>query len=268
MALELFQNPNYSLKPDDIIKIISVYPKNKENNTNDFVVEYIAKNIRVVGFLRDGYETDKSIEKKKIKRLVNKKEVEEVVDFKADEIVLDVKQEVLLSLINNYNKGEQLWMVKSKIEEDKEENEKQEKKKIKELFKDSKQKVASKKVYRPKSYPVKMYRPATSVSTKTATISYANNNELKETKKAKIVSSFNKECSDTSKLLIVVPNKTYLRTNASRRAKVHKTVYKNYVLPYIGTSKINSNWYVVCDGSYINSEDVTQISYDEYKRLK
>ncbi len=266
MALDLFQNPNFSLKPDDIIKIISVYPKNEDKN--NFVVQYIAKNIRVVGFLRDGYETSKSIEKKKINRLVNKKQVEEIIDFKADEIVLDVKQEVLLSLINNYNKGKQLWMVKSKIEEDTKENEKQEKKKIKELFKDSKPKKLVKKVYKPRSYPVKWYRPETSVSTKTATISYANDKKLNEIKKAKITSSFNKECSNTKNLLIVVSNRTLLRKNPSKRAKIHKTVYKNYVLSYISASKINTNWYVICDGSYVNSEDVMQISYDEYKKLK
>lgn len=268
MALDLFQNPNFSLKPDDIIKIISVYPKDGDENKNDFVVQYIAKNIRVVGFLRDGYESTKSIEKKKINRLVNKKQVEEIVDFKADEIVLDVKQEVLLSLINNYNKGKQLWMVKSKIEEDTKENEKDEKKKIKELFKDSKQKKLAKKVYKPRSYPVKWYRPETSVSTKTATISYANDKKLNEIKKAKITSSFNKECSNTKNLLIVVSNRTLLRKNPSKRAKIHKTVYKNYVLSYISASKINTNWYVICDGSYVNSEDVMQISYDEYKKLK
>ena len=266
MALDLFQNPNFSLKPDDIIKIISVYPKNEDKN--NFVVQYIAKNIRVVGFLRDGYETSKSIEKKKINRLVNKKQVEEIIDFKADEIVLDVKQEVLLSLINNYNKGKQLWMVKSKIEEDTKENEKQEKKKIKELFKNSKPKKLVKKVYTPRSYPVKWYRPETSVSTKTATISYANDKKLNEIKKAKITSSFNKECSNTKNLLIVVSNRTLLRKNPSKRAKIHKTVYKNYVLSYISASKINTNWYVICDGSYVNSEDVMQISYDEYKKLK
>jgi len=266
MALDLFQNPNFSLKPDDIIKIISVYPKNEDKN--NFVVQYIAKNIRVVGFLRDGYETSKSIEKKKINRLVNKKQVEEIIDFKADEIVLDVKQEVLLSLINNYNKGKQLWMVKSKIEEDTKENEKQEKKKIKELFKDSKPKKLAKKVYKPRSYPIKWYKPKTSVSTKTATISYANDKKLNEVKKAKITSSFNKECSNTKNLLIVVSNRTSLRKNPSKRAKIHKTVYKNYILSYTSASKINTNWYVICDGSYINSEDVMQISYDEYKKLK
>ena len=265
MALELFQNPNYSLQPNDIIKIISVFPTSLDKNSNKFKVEYVAKNIRVLGFLRDGYPSDKSIIKKKIKRLVKKKQVEEIIDIKADEIVLDVEQKVLLSLINNYNKGKQLWMVKSKMEKDDKVVTKKEKVKLKELVSS---KPKRKKKYIPRSYPVKWYQPKSTVSTKTATISYANNKDLVETKKAKITSSFIKECSNRDKLLIVVSNKTYLKTHPSLRAKTHRTVYKNYILPYTGISKINTNWYVLCDGSYVNSENVIVTNYDEYKKLK
>ena len=265
MALELFQNPNYSLQPNDIIKIISVFPTSLDKNSNKFKVEYVAKNIRVLGFLRDGYPSDKSIIKKKIKRLVKKKQVEEIIDIKADEIVLDVEQKVLLSLINNYNKGKQLWMVKSKIEKEDNVVTKKEKVKLKELVSS---KPKRKKKYIPRSYPVKWYQPKSTVSTKTATISYANNKDLVETKKAKITSSFIKECSNRDKLLIVVSNKTHLKTHPSLRAKTHRTVYKNYILPYTSISKINTNWYVLCDGSYVNSENVIVTNYDEYKKLK
>lgn len=265
MSLKLFQNPNYSLQPNDIIKIISVFPTSLEKNSNKFKVQYVAKNIRVLGFLRDGYPSNKSIIKKKIKRLVKKKQVEEIIDIKADEIVLDVEQKVLLSLINNYNKGKQLWMVKSKMEEETKVATKKEKVKLKELFSSTPKR---KKKYTPRSYPVKWYRPKSSVSTKTATISYANNKDLIQTKKAKITSSFTKECSNKDKLLMVVSNKTYLKTHPSFRAKTHRTVYKNYILPYTGISKINSNWYVICDGSYVNSENVIVTDYDEYKKLK
>lgn len=265
MSLKLFQNPNYSLQPNDIIKIISVFPTSLDKNSNKFKVQYVAKNIRVLGFLRDGYPSNKSIIKKKIKRLVKKKQVEEIIDIKADEIVLDVEQKVLLSLINNYNKGKQLWMVKSKMEEKTKVVTKKEKVKLKELFSSTPKR---KKKYIPRSYPVKWYRPKSSVSTKTATISYANNKDLIQTKKAKITSSFTKECSSKDKLLMVVSNKTYLKTHPSFRAKTHRTVYKNYILPYTGISKINSNWYVICDGSYVNSENVIVTDYDEYKKLK
>lgn len=270
MALELFQNPNFSLAPDDIIRIISVYPNNKEKTT--FKVRYVAKNIRVLGFLRDGYTSDKSIIKKKIKKLVNKKQVEEIIDIKADEIVLDIKEKVLLSLISDYNKGKQLWMVKSKIEEevtiDDNKIKEKEKKRIESLFKEKKRKSTSKKKYKPRSYPVKWYSPKSKTTTKTATISYADNKKLGETKKAKITSGYSKECSQTDKLLIVVSNRTTLKNNASARAKSHKTVYKNYVLPYLEVSKINPNWYIICDGSYVNSADVSEITYEEYKKLK
>ena len=261
MDLKLFQNPNYSLQPNDIIKIISAYPKGDEKETNDYSVQYVAKNIKVLGFLREGRPTEKSIIKKKIKRLVKKKQVEEIVDLKAEEIVLDVKQDVLLSLINDYNKGKQLWMVKSKYED---ETSKKEKKKI-DVFR---KKSSKKKKYKPRSYPVKWYIPKNSKTTETATISYADNKELKETKKAIITSSFEKECSKKDNLLIIVSNKTTLKKSPSNRAKTVKTIYKNFVVPYTSVSKINPNWYMVCDGSYVNSEDVTEISYEEYKKLR
>lgn len=264
MKLDLFQNPNYSLEPNDIIKIVSVYPLGEERN-NEFSVQYVAKNIRILGFMRDGYTSSKSIIKKKIKKLVKKKQVEEIVDIKADEIVLDIKQDVILSLIDNYNKGKQLWMIKSKMEDEKIEK-KEEKKKLNDLVKNKK----PKKKYIPKkrSYPLRWYQPKEKTTTKTATITYADNNELLETKKAKITSSFAKECSKTDKLLMVVSNTTKLKKHPSFRAKTHKTIYKNYVLSYKDISKINPSWYMICDGTYINSEDVIKISYDEYKKLR
>lgn len=262
MSLELFENPNYSLKPNDIIKIISVYPKSTKKE-NDFSVQYVAKNIRILGFQKDGRATDKPIVKKKVKKLVNKKQVEEIIDIKSDEIVLDIKEKTLLKLIDNYNKGKQLWMVKSKMEEE------EDSKKIKELFK-PKKKVAKKtyKSYKPRTYSVKWYNPKSTVSTKTATISYADKKELNQTKKAKITSSFNQECGKTDKLLLGTSNTILLKTNPSSRAKTHKRVYKNYVLPYTSISKINTSWYMLCDGSYVRKRDVKEISYEEYLKLK
>ena len=119
MSFKLFNNPNYSLKPNDIIKIISVYPDIKGKKKNEFSVQYVAKNIKVLGFLNDGVPTEKSIVRKKIKKVVKKKQVEQIVSIKSEEIILDIDQKVLISLINDYNKGKQLWMVKSKFEEEK-----------------------------------------------------------------------------------------------------------------------------------------------------
>ncbi len=87
-------------------------------------------------------------------------------------------------------------------------------------------------------------------------------------KKAKIVSNYIQECSKKDQLLLVTPSKAYLRNHPSIRAKIHKKVYKNYVIPYNNISKINPNWFMICDGSYIQSKDVKIISYEEYTRLK
>jgi len=255
MGFKLFNNPNYSLEPNDIIKIISVYPSNIQKQDNKFSVQYVAKNIRVLGFLNNGIPTEKSIIKKKIKKLVNRKQVEELIEIKSEEIILDIKQKVLLSLIDDYNKGKQLWMVKSKFEE--------EKKKPKKIVKST-----PKKVYKPRYYPIKWYTPKTTSSLKTATISYSNDETIKQTKKAKITSDFSKECSQKENLLLVTSGKAYLRVHPSIRSKIHNSVYKNYVIPYINKSKINANWYMLCDGSYIKYKDVKEINYSEYLKLR
>jgi hypothetical protein len=262
MAFKLFQNPNYSLKPNDIIKIISVYPT---GDNKDYKVRYVAKNIRILGFLSDGREIEKAIYKKKIKRLEKKQEIEEVIDIKSDELILDIKENILLSLINDFNKGNQLWMVKSKIEKEND---------TKKLSKDDKKQLTNgtkinkpltpKKVY----YPVKWYQPETTYETKTGTITYADNIEKGASKSVKIESEFQKECKKTDKLLLVTSNTVYLRKAPSIRAKIKKRINKNYVLPYVSVSKINPNWFMICDESYVQKNDVREISFDEYKRLK
>ncbi len=262
MAFKLFQNPNYSLKPNDIIKIISVYPT---GDNKDYKVRYVAKNIRILGFLSDGREIEKAIYKKKIKRLERKQEIEEVIDVKSDELILDIKENVLLSLINDFNKGNQLWMVKSKIEKEND---------AKKLSKDDKKQLTNgtkinkpltpKKVY----YPVKWYQPETTYETKVGTITYADNIEKSASKSVKIESQFQKECKKTDKLLLVTSNTVYLRKAPSIRAKIKKRINKNYVLPYVSVSKINPNWFMICDESYVQKKDVREISFDEYKRLK
>lgn len=268
MKFKLFKNPNYSLEPNDIIKIISVYPLDKKEKNTDYSVQYIAKDIRVLGFLNAGKATEKSIIKKKIKKVVKKKKVEKIIELKSEELILDIKEEVLLSLINGYNKGKQLWMVKSRLTETKEDDEK-DKKKIEKLFeKEKPKKKVIKRVYKPRTYPIKWYQPKSSSSMKTAVIKYSNDSDLKHTKKARIVSSFAKECSSKDKLLIIKSSKAYLRTHPSIRAKIHKKLYKNYIVPYTDISKINTSWYMICDGSYIQRKDVSVITYDEYKKLR
>jgi len=264
MAFKLFKNANYSLEPNDIIKIISVYPLGTKKS-NDFSVQYVAKDIKVLGFLNAGKPTEKTIIKKKVKKIVKKKQVNKIVELRSEDLILDIKEEVLLSLINDYNKGKQLWMVKSKLTD----TDKTDKKEIEDIEKIVKKKKPTKKTkYVAKYYPVKWYTPNSSVSTKTATISYSNDSEEGQTKRAKIVSSFAQECSKTDKLLIVKSSKAYLRKHPSIRAKIHKKIYKNYILPYTNISKINASWYVLCDGSYVQRKDVKSISHSEYKKLR
>lgn len=260
MSMTLFENPNFSLEPNDIIKIISVYPKGQD--TNKYAVQYIAKNIKVLGFLSEGLESEKAIFKKKIKKLVKKQQVEEIVNVKANEIVLDIKEKVLLKLIDDYNKGKQLWMVKSKLEE---ENEK-EKEKPKKVVK--KKKLVKPVVYRKPTYPIKWYSPKDKTSTKTATISYADNKDKKTVKEATITEGYKNECSKTDNLLIGLSNNIYLRNKPSYRAKINSKIHKNYIMSYVSRSKIQPNWYILCDGSYVNKKDVKEISFSEYKELK
>jgi hypothetical protein len=260
MEFKLFKNPNFSLEPNDIIKIISVYPIGNEGK--EYSVRYVAKNIRVLGFLSDGQETEKAIYKKKVKRLENKQQVEAIVDIKSDELILDIKEKVLISLISDYNKGGQLWMVKSRegYEED-----------PVTIPKKEKQKSSTTKVNKPIAkayYPIKWYQPETMYETKTGTISYANNADKNASKSVTIESQFQKECKKTDKLLLVTSNTVYLRTSPSIRAKIRKKINKNYVLPYVSISKINPNWFMICDESYVQKKDVKEISFDEYKRLK
>ncbi len=264
ISLENFKNPNYSLEPDDIVNIISVYKNSSNKTSNDYNVNYVAKNVRVLGFMKDGHLSKKSIERKKIKKTVKKRKIEEIVNLKADEIVLDMKKEIILALIKDLNKGKQLWFVKSR-EEKIENNQKK-------FIKEQKKKVVKKRIIKkkpkPKNYPLIWYKPKNSVHTKTVTISYEDNKELNQTKKIKIQSKEAKECLKTDKLLIVVKNSTTLRTNPSRRAKQHINLNKNYIIPYIGISKINNSWYRLCDSSYVNGKDVRLINYEEYKNLK
>ncbi|XPV68188.1 MAG: hypothetical protein ACNI25_12855 [Halarcobacter sp.] len=263
MSFKLFKNPNYSIQPNDVIKIISVYPMDSEKN--NYKVRYVAKNIKVLGFLSDGKEIEKAIYKKKVKRFEKKQQIEEIVDIKSDEMILDIKEDVLLSLISDFNKGNQLWMVKSKME-----NDTKDVKKVTKIDKSKLNKTKVNKSYKPKKvyYPITWYKPATTYETKTAMITYANDSKKTDIKKAKVASDYQKECSETNKLLLVKSRTVYLREAPSIRAKIDKKIAKNYILPYVSISKINPNWYMICDETYVQRKDVEVITYDDYKRLK
>lgn len=264
MSYKMFKNPNYTLEPNDVIKIVSV------TNERGLSVQYVIKNIRILGFLADGLPSEKAIFKKKIKKIVQKKTVEQIVNVRASELILDIQEKDMLSLIEDWNKGSQLWMMKSKIEETKKEDRNEVKKEIiKEETKKKLQKntTIKKKSYK-RSYPVKRYYPKTNVSKKTAIIEYQDKPSLKKSKTVKILDNSSKECSKNDKLLIIKSNKVYLRKKPSIRARIHKTLYKNYVIAFKEKSRINPDWYLLCDDNYIQAKDVNTISYGEYLRIK
>ncbi len=263
MEYKMFKNPNFTLEPNDLIKIVSV-----TNEKQDGVsVQYVIKNIRILGFLADGLPSEKAIFKKKIKKVIKKQTIEEIVNVRASELILDIKEKDMLSLIKDWNKGSQLWMVKSKLEQ--EEDKKEEKENIKKIVKKKETpKSLQKPKYVKKSYPLKRYYPKINTEQKTAIIEYEDKPSLKKSKTVNLQNDLTKECSKNDKLLIVTSNKAYLRKMPSIRSKINRKIYKNYVLAHTGSSKINPNWFVICDGTYIQKKDVKEISIKEYKRLR
>lgn len=246
ISFKLFQNPNYTLKKGDIIKIITTYQLTTDKLPK-YSVQYVAKNIRVVGFIRSGKAESKVFTKRKVKRKVNKKTVEVVEEVKSDEIVLDIPSQVLLNLIDDWNKGKQLWMVKSKIE----------KPKVKEVKKGTKKKVK-------RSYPIRWYDPRKDVSTKRATIQYSDlPKEGAKVSKAKISVDFTNECNKKDKLLIGVSNYVHLRSGTSFKHKILRRVYRNYIIPY---KRKVGNWYEICDGKYVHQNEAYEISLERVNK--
>ncbi|MCK5110295.1 MAG: hypothetical protein KAQ94_02155 [Arcobacteraceae bacterium] len=244
IAFRLFKNPNYSLKKGDTINIISVYPATLvKGNGSPNSVQYVANKIKIIGFLRDGKETDKTIKKVKITRTVKKKTVTEEVEIKAQELILDIDNKVLLSLTDDYNRGAQLWMVKTK---------KLEAKTKKKVI----QKSSSKKIKR--NYPIKLYKPRDSYNNLKATIHYADQKDAALTKSKTIKIDASKLCQNNNLFLLGISNKVHLRTGPTIRNKIARIVYRNYIIPQNG--KVNKKWYKTCDGYYVHTLEVKEIS--------
>jgi hypothetical protein len=244
---KLFRNPNYTLKKDDILNIVSVYPKSSNGtNASPNAVQYVAKHIKVIGFIRDGVEVEKSIEKVNRTRMVKNKQIKEEVDVKANELILDIDSGVLLKLIDDYNRGSQLWMVKTKLP----------KKKVKKETTPKKKEV-KKKVTQKRSYPTRLYTPRNKFSHIKATIHYADQKDAAVTKQKTIKTNGNYRCQNSELYLIGISNKVHLRTGPSFRNKIVRIVYKNYIIPY--TKKVNDDWYLVCDGRYVNAREAKPI---------
>lgn len=296
MGFKLFENPNYALVQGDLMNIISVYPKglpDRKGKYEDFEVQYIAQNIKVLGFIRDGHTESLTIVKKKVKKVVKKKVIDEIIDVKADELILDIDPMVLIGLIKDYNKGNQLWMVKTKesilIDSLEKMSKDDQIKQMAELDAtvDNKIIVGDKKVVvskngviqktvkttpvKPKVYKYKWYSPKATTIKRSAVIDYSTSGEKddegsRKVKSVDIVIDSAKECKKIKdKLVVGVTNSFYIRDEATTKSKVKKLLVKNTVIPYKEDLKY---WYLLCDGMYVSKNVVKPITYkDAVKRI-
>jgi hypothetical protein len=252
MSFSLFQNPNYTLKRGDIINIISVYGKgsrDRKGKYNNFKVQYTVKEVKVLGFLRDGHIENNTITKQKVKKVIKKKVIEEDLDVKADELILDIKTNTLLSLIEDYNKGNQLWMVKTKesIEE--------------KIIPLNDVLIKKKKTYK-RVYPYKLYKGENKISTKSAYINYGDEKQSIK-KDYKVLTDYKKICKNIkSKFVIGKVNSFYIRDTATTKSKKRKLLNKNTIIPYLKKYK---DWYQICDQQYVHKSVVEVISPKEVK---
>ena len=258
----LFSNPNFALNQNDTINIVSAYAKEdtkiKRDQTNKYSVQYVAKDIKVLGFIRLGHATPITIEKKLVKRVVKKKLIEEEIEIKAEEIVLDIPNNTLLALIKDYNRGKQLWMSKTKDKF----NEKEK------TVKKEPKKVAKKVIKKPtkKSYPVRWYKTRNSYVTKTATIEYVNDPKLTQSKSKTIKTNIQKACMKKDKLLLITSKRANIRYGTSLKSKVHRVVVKNYVIPY--KRMIKKTWYELCDGRFVHKNVAKPTTLKAIKKMK
>ena len=260
IAFKRFENPNYSLLKGDIVNIITVYPKSKARDNINFNVRYVTKQINIIGFLDEGKVVEKAF--RKVKRKVksknkkNKTPKYEMVKVFADEIVLDIKDQTIIALTNDYNKGKQLWMVKTN--------------KViippkKEKVKPVATKVGKKTKTKKRTYPYRMYRMKDVSRTRTAVIEYADSSIPEVTQKAVIKSNSKQQCIALNKMLIGVDKKVHLRSIPKFTGRIKRIVYKNYLIPY--KIKVNKYWYEVCDGRYVHRNEVMEIDYNKAQGL-
>ena len=263
ISFKRFENPNYSLLKGDIINIVSVYPKSKDRNNMNYQTRYVAKQIKILGFLENGKIVEKAFRKirKKVKSKSkkNKKPKYELVKVFANEVVLDINDKLILSMTNDYNKGKQLWMVKTNqvITPPK----KVEVKQIKAIKKTAKKTV--KKIKR--SYPYKMYRPKNISETRTAIIEYEDSSIPEVSQQVTIKTNRVNQCLANNQVLIGISDEVMVRSIASLKGRIKKVLYKNYIVPY--KSKINKYWYETCDGRFVHKYEAKEISFKKAQGL-
>ena len=252
ISFKMFRNPNFSLKQGDIINIISVYPSSipKANGSSN-AVQYVAKNIKVLGFLINGEESNNIKKKVKKTRTVKKKKITEEVMVKADEMILDINNKLLLSLTDDYNRGSQLWMVKTKPI-----------KKAKVMVSRTTKQIKSKR-----TYPTTLYKAKDGYDKFKATIHYADQKNAALTKNKTIKINTQEVCKNSDLFILGISNKVHLRTGSTNQHKIIRTVYRNYIIPY--SKKVNPNWYKTCDGYYVHKLEVKEITKELVdKKLK
>lgn len=266
MKFELFRNPNYSIKQGEYINIISVFPEedtDKKGRYLDFDVQYVASNIKVLGFIRDGRYESETITKHKIEKIENKVPVEKIVEVKADELIVDIDLDILLELIKNYNKGTQLWMVKTKYKIESAEDIKEDiKKEIKEDIKEEIKIIRNEEKIEkaaPLKYKYQMYQTEKTTITKSAVIDYSNdeNNEKSITRNIDIVMDSNKICSQIKdKFIVGLPIGFNIRSNPSKTSKEKSILKRNTIIPYLNKQ---GDWYKTCDQKYVHISVVKEI---------
>jgi hypothetical protein len=271
MKFELFKNPNYALVQGEYINIISVYPKDgydEKGIAKNFEVEYIANNLKILGFIRDGKHESLSITKQAVQKIVDKKNVEVIEEVKSDEVILDINLDVLLKLTENYNKGNQLWMVKIAYDETKEneieQNNTQEKQDTqKETVLDTNPPASTPKVSstveQAIKYKYRLYSSNVTVFTQSAAIDYANdiNKEKSKIKNVEIMVDSDKSCSDIKdKFIVGTSNSFFIRSSPSKDSENKSLVYKNIIIPYVEKQE---EWYKTCDGRYVHQSVVSEV---------
>jgi hypothetical protein len=257
MKFELFKNPNYALHQGEYINIVSVFPKgepDKKGRYLDFDVNFVAPNIKVLGFIRDGRYESQTITKHKVKKIINKKVQEVTESIKSDELILDIDLEVLLKLIKNYNLGTQLWMTKTKYTKEIEKHIKEEKEK-EIIQKEKTTKITTKPII--KKYKYTIYTPSKTTIKRSAVITYGNSDSIANSKDVNFVVLPPKLCSTIKdKFIVGVEPRFNIRSSASLKSTYKELLSKNTIIPYI--SKTN-DWYKTCDGKFVHQSVVKEV---------
>lgn len=246
MSFKMFQNPDYTLQKGDFINIVTS-SQTVAAKIPKYKSKYVARNIKVLGFIENGQAVAKPINRKKVKKRIKKKEVEVVEDVKAHEVVLDIQDKIILDIAEDFQKHRNIfWMVKTK-----------EKKPLPIVKKVKPIKVAKKKTKK-RTYPYTWYVPNTITKATSATIAYADQpTQSPQVKNATLVYDYEKACKESSKLLIGLSRNVYLKNKPTLKTKTVKTIYRNYIMAY--QEKVGS-WYKLCDNKYVHQNEVKVIS--------